>query len=312
MGLTPKAQQFGALEFGTWMHSALGFWYGSGFKRNGELHMHFNTVAELSIAAAQQAGAPEHLLDKAWELAALGQEMTRAYTKFYHETDPNVDVVAVEVPLEFEISQGGEHVATYLLKPDMLFRVSRGKYRLMEHKTAASIRTAHLAIDGQARPYGVLAERAYKRAGILDKNDEITGITYNFLRKALPDEREHDAQGRALNKNGTVSKKQPPANFVRHPVNLTLPAKRVTLNRILTDAALITAVSDRVRDGRIAIEDLSKTPHNSCPKVCAFWAICEAEENGIDIANMRRSLFTRRDPYQYEESTDEPKSFEMG
>lgn len=309
MGLVPKAHRFGALEFGTWMHEALDLWYRpGGTKRSGNLAEHFRMLAEDHIGMAQSNGAPEHLLDRAWELAALGKEMAAAYQEHYSGTDPTIDVVAVEVPLEFQV----DDIATYLLKPDMLYRVRAGEYRLMEHKTAASIRTGHLVIDGQARSYGVLAERAYKRAGVLSKNDEITGITYNFLRKALPDTRERDERGRALNKNGTVSAKQPAPSFLRHPVTLTRAAKKVTLSRILTDAVFITATSDRVRNGGLPLVALPKTPHYSCERTCTFFAICTAEENGMDITDMRRSLFVKKDPYDYRESTDEVPGFEMG
>jgi hypothetical protein len=200
------------------------------------------------------------------------------------------------------------------LKPDLVYRSKRdlGVW-LMEHKTAATIRTEHLVIDDQARPYGAMAERSLRKLGLLGKDEQFKGIMYNFMRKALPDERVIDEQGRALNKNGTVSKRQPSPLFVRHPVTMTRAAKVVALRRIQGEAVMLTMMTKSIREKKIDPDFIPKTPHNSCPKTCDFFAMCTAEEQGVDITEMRRRLYTRRDPYVYEEeTTTEPMSFEMG
>lgn len=309
MGLVPKAHRFSALEFGTWVHESFQAWFAQGRKRNGKLADHFFEISADHIGTSTDA--PPSLIEKAEELQILGVHMMTAYEKHW-ERDKALDIVAVEQPLEIDVTVEGEYVTTYMLKPDALFRYEPGRYRLLENKTARSIRTGHLPIDGQARPYGVLAERAFKSAGILGKNDRIDGILYNYLRKALPDERERNAEGLYLNKNGSVSKNQPSPTFHREFIAITTPAKVITLRRIQTDSAIITGIADSIREGRIEPSMIPKTPHHSCEKFCDFFAMCVAEENGSPIDSMRRDMFIRQDPYDYGESTDEPPSFEMG
>lgn len=317
-GLTPRAKTFGPLEFGTWWHEALAKWYGFPLKLRRDplsLQGEFIAASQLAITLAQHAGAPEHQIDKAQELAALGEDMAHAYVLHY-QGDPDIQVIQAEIPLEFEIpDETGKVVAVHRLKPDLVYADRNWGVWLMEHKTAAQIRTEHLVIDGQARPYGVMAEPALRKLGLLSGRHKFEGIMYNFARKALSDERQRDATGKALNKNGTVSARQPAANFVRHPVTLTRAAKRVTLARIQTETILVTTMAQEVRNGEWDPARIPKTPHSSCVKFCDYFSICAAEENGTDISEMTRSLFMQRDPYDYDDqnpTTDEHPTFEMG
>ena len=311
-GFVPRANSFGALEFGTWAHLAWERWYGTGYTRNGNLADHFWCAAEEAIALADQGkGAPEHVIDTAWELAALGQHVMKAYEKYYG-TDPTIEVIGAEIPLEFSLGEGMIHI----LKPDMLFRYrgeSPREYWLMENKTASSLngRTAHLKIDDQARPYGAMAELALKNAGILGKADTIAGITYNYARKALPDLRNVNEKGEYLNKNGTVSARQPAPMFARHKLTMTRKQKAIALRRIRLEAIELDEVTRRLRDGRLTLEMLNFTPHHSCPRFCQFFPMCEALESGADITNMER-MYRRENPYEYAETTDEPVGFELG
>lgn len=313
-GLVAKAVSFGALELGTWMHTALAAWYRPGFKRNGYLAEHFAQAVARSLDSA--SGAPDHVIAKAEELAILGEEMANAYQMQYQD-DPAIDVLATEVPLEFTFTDPNDPTVliTHKLKPDLIYYDANGSgdVWLMEHKTAAQIRTTHLAIDGQARPYGAMAERALKKAKLISSRAKLRGIMYNFLRKGLPDERPTDAQGRSLNKDGSISKKQPARAFLRHPVTLTADAKRVTLQRISGDSLMMSLMTRSIREGKIDPRDIPITPHHSCPKTCQFFEMCVAGENGADTRTMEETLYVRKDPYvYYEETTDEPVSFEMG
>ena len=314
-GLVAKAKSFGALDLGTWMHLALAHWYLKGFKRRGDLVELFRTSALLDIRVAESSKAPEYILEKADELLSLGEAMATAYQEHYG-TDPKIDVITAEIPLEFNITESFppyELIAIHKLKPDLVFRDIRGGIWLMEHKTAASIRTEHLPIDNQARPYGAMAERALRKLGLINKREEFKGILYNYLRKGLPDLREKDSKGHSLNKDGSVSKRQSPPLFLRKPITMSTKAKIITLGRMRNDAILLTMVAQSIRDKKIDPIDIPKVPHHSCPKICPFFAMCVAEEEGTDIRDMERMLYVRRDPYLYEEeSTDERAGFEMG
>lgn len=314
-GLVPKSKTFGALDLGEWLHAALADWY-SAPDRSIDLGFIFNLYADHAVERATNGGAPEHTIEKAEELAALGENMMRAYQKHYG-TDEDVEVIRAEVPLEFSFpDRTGALAFLHKLKPDLVYRSRRNLgVWLMEHKSATSIHTEHLVIDDQARPYGAMAERALRNLGLISKREELKGIMYNYMRKGLSDERPTNDAGKALNKNGTVSARQPAALFVRKPILMSRPAKRITLNRVRGETIGITTLATMIRanPGEHWSERLSKTPHHSCPKFCPVFALCEADENGADTTELESGLFDRRDPYTYYgETTSEHTSFEMG
>ena len=310
-GLVPCNRSFGALSLGTWMHDALEEWYQPGKQRNGSLVAHFDRIADVAILEAMNLGAPDHEVTKANELADLGARMAAAYESHY-STDPGVEVIQAEIPLRFSFSDDdGMVYAVHVLKPDLVYRDVNGSIWLMEHKTAKTISTTHLVIDDQARPYGVMAERALRQAGYLRSDEYVRGIMYNYLRKAIPDTRSMNDNGQYLNKDGTVSKSQPPALFKRHPVVLTRQAKSISLRRIRLEVSLITSTTALLRKNPYAGRLLPKTPHHSCPR-CQFFDMCAAEENGTDIRDMERLMYKCQNPYDYGESTDQINTFEMG
>jgi len=290
-GLVPKSKVDDRLELGTWIHHALEQWYKVPKRTTELLIERFDDVADNS------------------ENANLGRLMLRAYGRHYRN-DPGVKPLAVEIPLEFVFSDPDKGpIATHMLKPDLVYQDREGRIWLMEHKTAISIRTEHLVIDDQARPYGAMAERALKNAGVLSKKDALYGIMYNFLRKALPDNRELNEQGLYLNKNGTVSKRQPLPMFKRHPVRMSSRAKSATLHRLRDEALLLTVTRQSIVDKEIDPRWLPKTQHYTCPKFCQFFAMCTLEEEGADIKEMQRAAFTVANPYDYQDTTEEPESF---
>lgn len=312
-GLVPRAAQFGALQLGTWVHAAMARWYGPGLKRNGDLAEHFLIVADSSRELARRAKAPQHMLDKADELIALGEAMLRAYQSHYG-ADEGLRMLATEIPLEFSFSgPGGNVFAIHRLKPDGVYLDQEDDVWLLETKTAATIKTGHLVIDDQARPYGAMAERALRNLGVIKKYQRFRGIMYNFLRKGLPDERQTNAQGKYLNKNGTVSKRQPPPLFRRVPITMTRAAKMQTLVRIQRETIEITELTQALRAKTIDPATLQITPHTSCERTCDFFAMCVSAEEGADTRLMEQRMFIRRDPYLYEEdTTDDPPGFEFG
>lgn len=319
LGLIPKTKTFGALDLGTWMHNGLAAWYQEGTSRRGnlaDLVIHYSGIA---IVSAEREGASQAQLEKAEELQELAIAMAGAYQAHYGE-DKGVRVISAELPLEFTFptvynlrehynSEG--YAIVHRLKPDLVFVDLNDDVWLMEHKTAASIRTEHLVIDDQARPYGAMAARALERLGLL-RGRRFKGIMYNFLRKALPDERETNEKGQYLNKNGTVSKRQPPPMFVRHPVTMTREARRVTLERIRRETTEIVDVTRQLRSKRLDPLDLPKTPHRSCPRFCDYFTMCVMQENGVPTRDFRKAQYVKRDPYIYDEdSTEDRATFEM-
>jgi len=314
MGLEPKAKTFGALELGTWMHAALAGFYSQPKREGRALEAWFDAISLHAIEeVARLQSVPEHVINQADEMRNLGLAMAGAYDKRYG-TDPDVHPIQAEVPLEFEITNSdGTLIAVHKLKPDLVYADSSGDIWIMEHKTAKQIRLEHLVIDDQARPYVAMAELALRKAGLLKRGQQFKGIMYNFLRKALPDERPMDAAGKYLNKNGSVSKQQPTPVFVRHPITLPRAAKAITLRRLRTEAIMITGLAQTLRNKEIDPATIPITPHNSCAKFCQYFTMCVTAEQGGNIRNMQRNMYTREDPYAYEEETsDIPSSFEFG
>lgn len=315
-GYVLKRKPIGALDLGTWVHQALALWYTAplqGTRHDVDLSEIFTNIAESAIQRSATDGATEEQLDKAEELYMLGKAILAEYQMVYR--DDGFKTIAAEIPMEVTVHDADGHpVAIYKLKPDLV-----GFYRdgiwLFEHKTAAAIRTEHLAIDDQARPYGALAEMELRRQGLIGPRDKLKGVMYNFLRKGMPDERRKNEKGQSLNKNGTVSKKQPAPLFKRHPVPLSDKAKAATLRRKRIEVLEITGMAQMLRDGRLNPRWLSKTPHWSCPRQCDFFAICTLEEDGADTQEMERDLYFRQNPYLYDEeheTTDDRPTFEMG
>lgn len=317
MGYVPRGKEFGALELGTWAHLALAKWYGEGTHRVGDLSEHLDNAAVIALQVASDEGAQERIIQQGNEIRLLGVEMMQAYQRRYGK-DKNTIVLASEIPIEFTIPHPdtGRPMAVHKLKPDLVFMDwPTQAVRLMEHKTAKTISTGHLVIDDQARPYGSMAERPLRRMGIISKGSDFRGITYNFMRKALPDSRPTNAQGKYLNKNGSVSKSQPPPYFVRHEVTMTKAAKTIALRRVQAESQEVVAMTKQLRQYPYLADTLSKTPHKSCERFCPFFAMCVAEEQGADITLMQETLFIRRDPYLYEEehpTANEHVGFEMG
>lgn len=307
-GLVLKRPSVGALDLGTWVHEAFDRWYGQGFTRNGDLVDQFALVVTEAFESI-----PTMHQEKAEELALLGEAMMAAYVDRYGD-DPEVNVIGGEIPLEFSIADHrGNVIAKHLLKPDLVYIDANGDAWLMEHKTAGQIVTEHLTIDDQARPYGAMAERALRRKGLIPKGCTFRGIMYNFLRKAFPDDRLKNDKGQSLNKNGTVSKRQPAPLFKRHPAIMTRQAKILTLERIQSETVIISGLAQGLRSRKIDPDLLPKTPSKGCPRFCDYFPICSAEDSGADITQMTRDMYRRVNPYDYDTaSTEDRSTFEMG
>lgn len=309
-GLVPKQTEYGALILGTWMHTAMEYRYTS--KRKLSLEQWFAAVADIGLDEARAADIPDYQMQKAQELRVLGLGMAKGYDRKYGD-DPEIRPIGAEIPLEFAIKDNdGVTVSIHRLKPDLLYRNPHNEIWLLENKTAKQISVEHLKIDDQARGYAAMSELALRQAGWLKPNEQVKGVMYNYLRKIMPDERPTNEKGQALNKNGTVSKQQRTPEFVRHPVVLSRQAKAIAIQRLSNEAVTITRMTAALRAKEMTEEDLMVTPHKSCPKLCEFFAMCEVAEQGGNYREMQRSMYVRRNPYEYEQdSTDVPVSFDL-
>jgi len=131
----------------------------------------------------------------------LGKAMLTGYLEKYGK-DEQWDFIATERSGSIRIpDRSGSPIVRYAYTFDGVFRnVESGGFRLLETKTAAAIVTGHLPMDTQAGSYWAIASWELRKLGLLGPKERIEGITYNFLRKAMPDERpKHPVSGESCN-----------------------------------------------------------------------------------------------------------------
>lgn len=280
------------LWFGTCIHEALAHYYGhTGVKRNKDMIDVFRAVVADDLRFIRSSKTGDWDDSEYVEAGKLGEAMLLGYIKEY-QGDRNWDIIYTEEPFQINIPDAnGNILVTYSGTFDGVYRDrdSRKVY-LIEHKTAATISLGHLQIDDQAGSYWAVATDVLRSKGVLLHKESIHGITYNFLRKALPDDRARDAEGYCLNKDGSRSKAQPKPLFVRHEVLRTPRERQTQLVRIQSEATLM----DLMRRGEVP---LFKNPTRDCAWDCQFYQMCELHEMQSDWQEFRDAVFHVRDPY---------------
>lgn len=326
-GWTPKVAA-PALRFGTLVHEALAAYYKPGKKRGPAPAETFVQLYDEEMKLASKYGFRDE--DGQWhEARELGVDMLEHYVLHYGN-DGHIEVIAPEQPFLQDLNtRNGKR---YLVSPvgtfDAIIRnLETGKVGLFEHKTAASIVTRHLALDEQAGTYHALAGPWLQDQGILKKGEHIDFILYNFLRKAIRDERPRNARGHYLNKPkkpdlqaackehglstagtmdvlterltkagvdpaqyGEVSKTQPPPYFERETVYRDEHDREELLYRIRAQAWEMS----EAEAGRLPIY---KHPTRDCSWDCAFYDVCELHETGSDWEEMMKLTMVKWDPY---------------
>lgn len=341
-GLRPKETPK-PFWFGTAIHEALAHYYGPGKKRRKDYIDKFRESADMEAEymRVQVAGMDE---DAFVEARTLGETMLKGYVTQW-EGDRHWDVIATEqvfeIPVKYEWDDHNHWLKTLMESAGInthyfyvngtfdgvFYDLSDKKYKLMEHKTAASISIGHLPMDNQAGTYWMVAQFVGHDQGWLPKGKNITEITYNFLRKAMPDERPKDKFGYATNKpikihyiealatrgiqppksatlavledlasaNGLVvlgdrSKVQPPPLYERHAVRKTTSMRKMQLNRIRQEVLRMNAYV-------VGALEITKAPSRDHCGFCAFREMCELHESGAGWTEFRNALYRVTDPY---------------
>jgi hypothetical protein len=302
-GLKGRGKPADALWFGTGVHYALAEWYGEAYDRGPEPAGVFrNWVGdEVREIKGNLSDRDQDWYDEPayYDAGDLGTAMLAAYLDKYGD-DPDWEIIAVEQPFEVELERNGELVAVFAGCVDGAFiDHSDGKIYLLENKTAGTIKTAHLQLDTQAGGYFAAGTTMLRYQGVIGEQDALYGIMYNFLRKSKPDERERNTGGAYLNKDGSVSKRQPPAAFHREAVDRQ-PREVGNILRRITDKAV---VMQGMREGWIPI---TKNITDMCP-YCPFYTMCLLHERGGKAwQHFRDQNFIQKDPYY--EQLDKGKS----
>lgn len=338
-GLRPNTEA-SPLWFGSAVHEALAAWYLPGLKRGPHPAETFEAVLEGDRSVRINDEGDEELFVNARE---LGVDMLERYVEEYGK-DESWDVIATEhagnviLPRRNRVVFGHrlpdvQRWLRYNFTWDGVYRdLADGQIKLMEHKTAASISVEHLPLDDQAGSYWAIASRILEKNGVLKPGEEIVAIEYNFLRKAMRDERPKNDAGFYTNKpqkvhyiealtavgageeaglkkltipelellaegNGLVvlgdqSARQPPAFFERHTVYRSRAERRTQIERIKDEALLAEAY----RNGHLPIV---KAPDRQHCNWCPFKRMCQLHESGDmeAVEAFKETMYHVEDPY---------------
>ena len=198
-GYKPRGIQADALWFGIGIHNALAEWYLKGKRRGPHPADTWEAWCGDEIAWAKSY-LTDTFEEPVWlDARDLGTAMLEGYVDQWGK-DPKWHIIAVEQPFEIAIRRDRQTAVIFKSRWDGVFRdLETGLILLLESKTATQIATAYLEMDDQGGSYWAVAGRVLRANGVLKRGEEIGGIQYNFLRKAMPDERPMNSQGLRTN-----------------------------------------------------------------------------------------------------------------
>lgn len=293
-GLQPRGDAPDALWFGIGIHEALAQWYLPGKKRGphpADTFEDWHGDQERRILAQ----LPDREYDegeraKYEDALALGVSMLEDYVETY-DRDGQWSIIAVEHPFVIKVMRNGKIIAYFASTWDGVERdEADGRVYLVEHKTAGQVQLPYLELDDQAGIYWAIATAVLRARGVLGPKESIRGIKYNFLRKSLRDERPQNEFGEYLNKNGTVSLKQPPPRYVRHLVERSPSERRTQMQRLSDEVAWMMAMIN----GTMPVIKYTTKECTYCP----FFTMCKLHERGGDkYQTIARIDFRKGEPF---------------
>jgi PD-(D/E)XK nuclease superfamily len=350
MGLVPLGQIAPALWLGTGVHIGLAGWYsGPGLKRGPEPAETFDKWAANEIQYIKTSdkfgnGKEAVIEEKLVPGRELGIAMLEGYLEEYGRDDSwsvieperagQVDIMDPDYPEKL--------LAIYAFTYDLVYRdLSNDRIMLGEHKTAASIVTAHLPLDPQAGSYFLIAQPHLRQEKLIGPKEKLYGITYNFLRKALPDTRPKNAEGYATNK--PLKADYIKALLEEEPdlADIPKPLEKWTLEALAAKAnewglTVYGEVSKKQQGPLFLREEVHRTQHERATqyrriqtdavlmdqyrtgalaltknetmdcRFCPFFDMCILDEGKADAEEYRESMYAVRDPYaDHRKSTEE-------
>lgn len=281
------------LKFGDLMHQAMAIYYRKGRKRGPHPAHTFQKLVEQQL---------DEWGEKMWsdgeyeDMGHLGTMMLEAYVEKWKEADKEYSVIQSEQTFQIPIGMVLGYRIVVVGTFDGVWRhLPTNKIRFVEHKTAAAISEAALPMDDQVGTYWTYGPRYLLKRGLLKPGEKLDGILYNWLRKAYKKpEDSWDEQGRKLNQDGSVSKRQPPPFFHRR---LTFRGEAEARN---VNARVRREAADMIRARRNPHKHIYKNPGMqfmpNC-KFCPFKDPCELHETGNDYKAMFDAAYTVWEPY---------------
>jgi hypothetical protein len=267
------------------------------------------------------------------DMLELGSEMLSNYVARWGK-DWQWLILHPEMPFQVEVyTEDGRYVCTYVGKTDALIQdLNTGALGLFEHKTAKSIPKGNLWNNEQGTSYWTFVPSFLWEIGVLDRDQDLQFMLFNYLRKGMADTRPQNEKGQYLNKPtkevlveaaafhgislpkgikvdeivniltrrkvnvpllGEPSKNQPTPLFERKLVMRGIPERENLLARVIAQADEMAFI----RDGEMP---LYKMPGDHCDW-CPFGTVsgvCEAHEIGTDWEELLNMEFVKWDPYK--------------
>lgn len=292
-----------ALRFGSLVHKALAAWYVPGVKRGTHPAETFRVEYALEMERNEEIFGMR-MEDEKWVNALdLGVAMLENYVEEYGK-DSDWEVIATEMPFQTLVCRDGQSWFYYVGIIDGVWRHRRDKnIWIPDHKTTAGIgdsKLKYLQVDDQAGSYWSWGVDYLREVGILKPKQQLAGMLYNFLRKAMPDERASkivNGKRLYLNLNGSVSKKQPSPYFLRQPIWRDEFDRNEAKRRAMVDMRRL----EMFRSGEL---EISKSPGMfTCPG-CAMRDACELHETGNDWEQFMKQTTKTWEPYAEHEVYD--------
>lgn len=339
--ISPKGME--AADFGTIFHVGLAEYYLPGTKRGPHPAETWAKLAS-DVKASVRAGGDDELAAKWEDFYELGLLLCEEYVKRY-QGDPHWDVLDAERRFSVLIpdvtvprveSKKGRRIYKPIVRLvgtiDLCVRdlnqerKGRPVIKMVDHKTVARIETHHLTLDEQPSTYIAVGTHALREQGLIEQDEAIAGMEWNFIKRAAIDNRPRDDKGMARNKPvkkhygeaighllakpvekysiadleitaaahgitvyGDVSQDQSGDNFLRHFVPRTPAERQRQIVRISQEAR----VMDMVRTGKLPV---LKTPQKDC-YYCPYFDLCELDEGNGDTEYFIQTTMKKRDPY---------------
>lgn len=346
-----------ALRFGSLIHKAMAGYYIPGKKRGLHPRIGFEQAYETDLKENQELFGMRVDDDDKWvDALELGIGMMDNYVDEYGKDD-EWEVLVTEHPFETIVYRPESYDPNYppeaqaTAVPWFVFvGVLDGVWRYLptkdlwmpEHKSTAGIGGTkkypkippHLMMDDQAGSYWSFGVQALIEQQIMKQNQHLTGMLYNYLRKALPDERPSrlvNGERLYLNKpkkedyvaalsrrargvsdkmkltelealaaklkievGGEVSKAQPSPYFAR----INIQRDEYDRNMARTRAEIDFKRAELLRSGEL---EMTKSPGMfTCPG-CPAKDACELHETGSDWEAFLTGTTKTWDPYDEHE-----------
>lgn len=266
-----------ALRFGTLVHESLAAYYIVGVKRGPNPVVTFEKLYERDLEEAFEFGWRDE--DGKWNDAGeLGVNMLTNYLNEYG-SDDEWEVLVTEHPYRTMVHhpETGHPWFAQTGILDGVWRHRRKKEHtvVVDHKTAKSINTRYLVMDDQAGSYWTWGVDFLREVELLAPGTNLNGMMFNFLRKAMKDERPQNDKGQYLNKNGSVSKQQPSPYFERHFTWRDEFDREEQRRRAMDEWREM----ELVREGKLGV---TKSPNGPNCNSCWLLDACELHETGND------------------------------